>query len=69
MVGERGENFLDPLGKKGALYRSPRQRAVAKKLGPETPAKVTVDSGLDRKLRSGPETLDQRPKTPAWTRV
>ena len=40
MVGERGENVLDPLGKKGALYRSPRERAVAGKLGPDIPVHV-----------------------------
>ena len=50
MVGERGENVLGSLGKKGALYRSPRERAVAGKLTPETP----VCPG--RRLRPKPET-------------
>ena len=40
MVGERGENVLNPLGKKGALYKSPRKRAVAEKLGPDIPVHV-----------------------------
>ena len=42
MEEREGGKKLDPLGKKGALYRSPRQRAVAEKLRPESPAHLVL---------------------------